>query len=90
MPETSKRLNVANPFDPHENISGGVKYLKYLLDRFNDDLRLSLAAYNAGETTVAQVNGVPNYRETKNYIAEVLHYYKEYKKKASPSDVATR
>jgi soluble lytic murein transglycosylase len=90
MPETSKRLNVANPFDPHENISGGVKYLKYLLDRFNYDLRLSLAAYNAGETTVAQVNGVPNYRETKNYIAEVLHYYKEYKKKASTSDVATR
>jgi len=89
MPETSKRLNVANPFDPHENIRGGVKYLKYLLDRFNDDLKLSLAAYNAGETTVAQVKGVPNYRETKNYVAEVLRYYKEYKKKSPVSKVAT-
>ena len=89
MPETSKRLNVANPFDPHENIKGGVKYLKYLLDRFNYDLRLSLAAYNAGETTVAQVNGVPNYRETKSYVAEVLRYYKEYQKKSPAGSVAT-
>ena len=89
MPETSKKLNVANPFDPHENIKGGVKYLKYLLDRFNYDLRLSLAAYNAGETTVSQVNGVPNYRETKSYISEVLRYYKEYKKKSPASKVAT-
>jgi soluble lytic murein transglycosylase-like protein len=90
LPVTSKRLNVANPFDPHENIKGGVQYLKYLLDRFNYDLRLSLAAYNAGETTVAQVNGVPNYRETKNYVAEVLHYYQEYKKKSPPGKLATR
>lgn len=90
MPETSKRLNVANPFDPHENIRGGVKYLKYLLGRFNSDIKLSLAAYNAGETTVAQVNGIPNYRETKNYVAEVLRYYQAYKKKSSTSKVATR
>jgi soluble lytic murein transglycosylase-like protein len=90
MPETSKRLNVANPFDPRENIRGGVKYLKYLLGRFNYDLRLSLAAYNAGETTVAQVNGVPNYRETKNYVAEVLRYYQEYQKKSPSSKLATR
>ena len=89
MPETSKRLNVANPFDPHENIKGGVQHLKYLLDRFKYDLKLSLAAYNAGETTVAQVNGIPNYRETKNYIAEVLHYYQEYKKKSPPDKLAT-
>jgi soluble lytic murein transglycosylase-like protein len=89
MPETSKKLNIANPFDPHENIKGGVKYLKYLLDRFNYDLKLSLAAYNAGETTVAEVKGVPNYRETKSYIAEVLRYYKEYKKKSRARTVAT-
>jgi soluble lytic murein transglycosylase-like protein len=89
MPETSKRLNVANPFDPHENIKGGVKYLRYLLDRFNYDLKLSLAAYNAGETTVAQVKGVPNYRETKSYVAEVMRYYKEYKKKPPADKVAT-
>jgi soluble lytic murein transglycosylase len=89
MPETSKRLNVANPFDPHENIKGGVQHLKYLLDRFKYDLKLSLAAYNAGETTVAQVNGIPNYRETKNYIAEVLRYYQEYKKKSPPDKSTT-
>ena len=90
MPETAQRLNVANSFDPQENIRGGVKYLKYLLERFNYDLRLSLAAYNAGETIVAQVNGIPNYRETKNYVAEVLRYYQAYQKKLSTSKVATR
>jgi len=79
MPDTSKRLNVANPFDPQENIMG----------RFNNDLKLSLAAYNAGETTVAQVNGIPNYRETKNYVAEVLRYYQEYQKKSPMSKLAT-
>ncbi|OGP91964.1 MAG: hypothetical protein A2Z19_03995 [Deltaproteobacteria bacterium RBG_16_54_18] len=88
MPETSKRLNVANPFNPQENIAGGVQYLKYLLDRFNADLKLCLAAYNAGETTVAQIKGIPNYRETKNYIAEVLRYYQEYKKKSSQNRLA--
>jgi len=90
MPETSKRLNISNPFDPRENIGGGVKYLKYLLGRFNYDLRLSLAAYNAGETTVAQINGIPDYRETKNYVAEVLRYYKEYQKKSPTKKLATR
>jgi soluble lytic murein transglycosylase len=89
MPETSKRLNVVNPFDPHENIKGGVQHLKYLLDRFKYDLKLSLAAYNAGETTVTQVNGIPNYIETRNYIAEVLHYYQEYKKKSPPDKLVT-
>jgi soluble lytic murein transglycosylase-like protein len=90
MPETAQRLNVANTFDPQENIRGGVKYLKYLLERFNYDLKLSLAAYNAGETTVTQVNGIPNYRETKNYVAEVLRYYQEYQKKSPTSKVATQ
>ncbi|RLB05407.1 MAG: lytic transglycosylase [Deltaproteobacteria bacterium] len=79
MPETSKKLNVLNPFNPRENIEAGVKYLKYLLERFNQDLNLSLAAYNAGETTVSQLKGIPAYRETKEYVAEVLRYYREYK-----------
>ncbi len=83
MPETSGRLNVLNPFDPMENIEGGVRYLKYLLERFNHDLKLSLAAYNAGETIVSQVRGIPNYRETKNYVIEVLRYYNEYKNNSS-------
>jgi soluble lytic murein transglycosylase-like protein len=81
---------VANPFDPQENIRGGVKHLKYLLGRFNYDLKLSLAAYNAGETTVAQVNGIPNYRETKNYVAEVMRYYQEYQKQSPTSKLATQ
>lgn len=78
MPETAMKMNVLNPFDPRENIEGGVKYVKYLLERFDHNLKLSLAAYNAGETVVTQNNGIPNYSETKNYVAEVLRYYKEY------------
>lgn len=78
MPETSMKMNVLNPFDPRENIEGGVKYVKYLLERFDHNLKLSLAAYNAGETVVTQNNGIPNYSETKNYVDEVLRYYKEY------------
>ena len=83
MPETSKNLNVLNPFDPRENIDAGAKYLRYLLKRFDQNLRLSLAAYNAGETTVSELGGVPNYRETKNYVTEVLNYYSEYKNNSS-------
>jgi len=59
MPETASRVNVSNVFNPRENIEGGVRYLKYLLSLFNDDLRLSLAAYNAGENIVAEVRSIP-------------------------------
>ena len=79
MPETASRLNVSNSFNPRENIEGGVRYFKYLLSLFNDDLRLSLAAYNAGENIVAEVRSIPPYRETVDYVKKVLSYYQSYR-----------
>ncbi len=80
MPETALRMNVSNIFNPKENIEGGVRYLKYLLSLFNNDVRLSLAAYNAGENIVAQLGTIPPYRETVDYIRKVLSFYQSYRK----------
>ncbi len=79
MPETAVRLNVSNAFNPKENIEGGVRYFKYLLSLFNNDLRLSLAAYNAGENLVSELRSIPPYRETVDYVRKVLNYYQTYK-----------
>jgi len=79
MPETALRMNVANVFNVRENIEGGVRYFRYLLTLFNDDLRLSLAAYNAGENVVAHTGTIPPYRETVDYVRKVLGYYRTYK-----------
>jgi hypothetical protein len=78
MPKTAKGLNVANSFDPQENIKGGVRYLRFLLDTFHGDERLALAAYNAGLNKVAKYGGVPPYTETKNYVTKVLDYRTTY------------
>jgi soluble lytic murein transglycosylase-like protein len=82
MPETAKRLNVSNVFNPRENIEGGIRHLKYLFSLFNDDLRLSLAAYNAGENLVLQTGSIPPYRETRDYVVKVLNFYQSYKPSA--------
>jgi len=79
MPETALRMNVSNIFNPRENIEGGVRYFKYLLSLFNDDLRLSLAAYNAGENVVGELRSIPPYRETADYVKKVLSYYQSYR-----------
>jgi soluble lytic murein transglycosylase-like protein len=79
MPETASRMNVSNVFNPKENIEGGVRYFKYLLSLFNNDLRLSLAAYNAGENLVAELRTIPPYRETVDYVRKVLNFYQSYK-----------
>lgn len=79
MPETAFRMNVSNVFNPRENIEGGVRYFKYLLSLFNNDLRLSLAAYNAGENVVSELRSIPPYRETVDYVRKVLSYYQSYK-----------
>jgi len=79
MPETAQRMNVANIFNPRENIDGGVRYFRYLLSLFNNDLRLSLAAYNAGENIVSELRSIPPYRETVDYVRKVLNYYQSYK-----------
>lgn len=79
MPETAKRYGVANTFDPVQNIQGGAKYLRDLLGMFNSDLNLALAAYNAGENTVAKYgNRIPPIRETMNYVPRVLGFYRKY------------
>jgi soluble lytic murein transglycosylase-like protein len=79
MPDTASRLNVSNIFNPRENIDGGVRHVKYLLSLFNDDLRLSLAAYNAGENLVADLGSIPPYRETVDYVQRVLSFYQSYR-----------
>jgi soluble lytic murein transglycosylase-like protein len=79
MPETASRMNVSNIFNPKENIEGGVRYFKYLLSLFNNDIRLSLAAYNAGENLVSDLGAIPPYRETVDYVRKVLNYYQAYR-----------
>jgi soluble lytic murein transglycosylase len=80
MPENFQHLEIENPFDPQENIMGGTRYFRYLYDRFDGQLALSLAAYNAGPTAVDHYNkSIPPYRETEQYVRRVLDYYRNYK-----------
>ena len=75
MPETAATLEVDDPFDPRDNIDGGVRHLKRLMKRFHNDLPLVLAAYNAGEQAVINHRGIPPYRETRQYVVRVLRRY---------------
>lgn len=75
MPDTARFLGVADIFDPRENVLGGARYLRTLLDTFNGDLDLTLAAYNAGPGAVRRYGGIPPYRETQNYVRNVRTAY---------------
>lgn len=78
MPGTAQDLKVVNSFDPQDNIRGGVRYLKFLLDTFRGDVPKALAAYNAGLAKVARYGGIPPIEETRNYVSRVLALQKNY------------
>jgi len=75
MPSTARSLNVSNPFDPQQNVDAGVRHLRRLLDSYGGDVRLSLAAYNAGSGAVARSAGVPHFRETQSYVRRITNLY---------------
>lgn len=76
MPQTASRYGVSDPFDPQENVTAGIRYLRDLLRLFGGDLRKALAAYNAGENAVLMYRGIPPYRETSEYVQKVLARYR--------------
>jgi soluble lytic murein transglycosylase-like protein len=75
MPATARQLKVNNPFDPQQNVDAGVRHLKQLLESYGGDVRLTLAAYNAGAGAVARSSGVPHYAETQNYVRRITSLY---------------
>ena len=82
MPRTSEALGVEDSFDPEHNINGGVRYFKQLLNQFDGDVKLALAAYNAGSKKVRKYQSIPPFRETQYYVKKVFEYYQHYKKQA--------
>ena len=75
MPQTARQLNVSNPFDPEQNVDAGVRHLKKLMESYGGDLKLSLAAYNAGAGAVARSAGIPRIAETRNYVRRITQLY---------------
>jgi soluble lytic murein transglycosylase-like protein len=78
MPGTARSLGVDDPFDAWQNIYGGTRYLGALIDRYDGNLKLALAAYNAGAKAVTRHGGIPPYRETQGYVRRVLNLYRRY------------
>jgi len=88
IPETGRRFGVQNFFDPQQNIEGGVRYIKYLLEMFDGNVDLSLAAYNAGENLVARIQRIPPFQETRDYVRKIRAVYtKPYSASTASSDL---
>jgi soluble lytic murein transglycosylase-like protein len=85
IPSTARRFGVSDPFDPADNIQGGVRYLRYLLDYYHDDYTKSIAAYNAGEAAVDKYHGVPPYAETLGYVRTVAKHLDAERKNQTSS-----
>jgi soluble lytic murein transglycosylase-like protein len=88
MPRTASSLRVNDCFHPEDNIDGGVRYLRYLINVYDGNLPLTLAAYNAGEKAVARYRGIPPYPETQTYVRRVMRFYEEYSRKASTTNLS--
>ncbi len=84
MPDTARLHNISDAYDPSENVEGGARHLRMLLDRYQGDLELSLAAYNAGSAAVEKHRGVPPFPETKEYVRRVLRFYNSYRNALQP------
>ena len=80
MPQTARRYGVVDLYSPQQNLDAGVRYLRDLLQRYNNQLHLVLAAYNAGENAVAKYKGIPPYKETQRYVKKVMHFKSYYNK----------
>jgi len=77
IPQTARRFGVVDPFNARQNVEGGMRYLRWLLDHFAGNMSLALAGYNAGEQAVRKYGGIPPYRETRAYVKEVLRLYEQ-------------
>lgn len=88
IPSTAKRFGVDDPFNPAQNIAGGTRYLRELLNLFNGNVVLAVAGYNAGEGAVQKYGGIPPYQETQEYVRRVAKLYKGYKDARAPQAVA--
>jgi soluble lytic murein transglycosylase-like protein len=78
MPRTARALGVEDSFDPKDNIEGGVRYFKQLLEQFDGNLKLAIAAYNAGSRKVKMYKGIPPFKYTRYYVAKVMEYHQRY------------
>jgi membrane-bound lytic murein transglycosylase MltF len=87
LPSTAALYNINDVWDPEKNIKAGTQHLKRLIDRYNGDLKLALAAYNAGESAVDVYKGIPPYKETTNYVDKVIRYYEFYANKKYDSNI---
>ena len=79
IPETARDMQVSDPFDPEDNIRGGSRYLRLMLDEFGGNVELALAAYNAGPNAVKRFGGIPPYQETQNYVVKVKNFHRQYR-----------